>query len=100
MIIITKDNFKEVINNNETVIIDFFASWCNPCLALGVILEEVSQNYPNVVVGKVNVDKEIELAQAFNISSIPFVVKYKNGKLVDSFLGLNSEEAVEEFFSK
>ena len=97
---INKNNFKEIIENNETVIIDFWAPWCGPCRALGPVIEEVSENHKNVFCGKVNVDEEEELAMAFRVSSIPLVVKIKDKKVVDSFLGFKDEKFIEEFFSK
>ena len=100
MIKITKENFEQIIKDNKKVIIDFWADWCNPCVALGPILENVSKNYPDIVFGKVNVDEESELATAFDITSIPFVVKIIDGKYSDSFLGLHNEEFVERFFEK
>ncbi len=100
MIKITKENFEQIIKDNKKVIIDFWADWCNPCVALGPILENVSKNYPDIVFGKVNVDEESELATAFDITSIPYVVKIIDGKYSDSFLGLHNEEFVEKFFEK
>lgn len=97
---INKDNFNEILENNEVVIIDFWAPWCGPCRALGPIMEEVSESYPNIVFGKVNVDNEEELASLFRVTSIPLVVKIKDKKVVDSFLGLKSKSFVEEFFGK
>ena len=100
MIKITKENFEQIIKDNKKVIIDFWADQCNPCVALGPILENVSKNYPDIVFGKVNVDEESELATAFDITSIPYVVKIIDGKYSDSFLGLHNEEFVERFFEK
>ncbi len=100
MLKITKENFKEIIENNESVIIDFWADWCNPCLALGPIFEEVSKNYPHITCGKVNIDEEEELAMGFEVTSIPYVVKIVKGKIVDSFVGLRAEGFVDEFFRK
>ena len=97
---INKNNFKEIIENNETVIIDFWAPWCGPCRALGPVIEEVSEGHKDVFFGKVNVDEEEELAMAFRVSSIPLVVKIKDKKVVDSFLGFKDEKFIEEFFSK
>lgn len=97
---INKNNFKEIIENNETVIIDFWAPWCGPCRALGPVIEEVSEGHKDVFFGKVNVDEEEELAMAFRVSSIPLVVKIKDKKVVDSFLGYKDEKFIEEFFSK
>ena len=98
MVEITKDNFREIIENNETVIIDFWAPWCGPCRALGPVIEEVSGNHPNVFFGKVNVDNEEELAQLFRVSSIPLVVKIKDKKVVASFVGTKGRAFLEEFF--
>lgn len=100
MLYITKENFKECVEKYDTLIIDFYADWCNPCTALGGMIDRIMKNYPNVTVGKVNIDEEEELAVAFGVSSIPFVVKIKNGKLVDTFTGLHPENFVEEFFAK
>ena len=98
---INSENFeKEVLNSNQPVLVDFYADWCNPCTALSVIIERVAKNYPNVTFGKVNIDEEEELAMGFEVRSIPYVVKIKNGKIVDSFLGLHPESFVEEFFAK
>ena len=82
MLYITKDNFKECVEKYDTLIIDFYADWCNPCTALSGIIERVAKNYPNVTFAKVNIDEEEELAMGFEVRSIPFVVKIKNGKVV------------------
>lgn len=100
MLKISKENFKEIIDNNEVVIIDFWADWCNPCIALGPILESVAKNYPHIVFGKVNIDEEEELAMGFEITSIPYVVKIVKGKIDSSFIGLRNEVFVDEFFRK
>ena len=92
---VTGKNFKEFIKEGK-VIVDFWAPWCGPCRALGPIIEEVcSAN--DVKLGKVNVDDEIDLAEEFNIQSIPFVAKFVDGKLVDTFVGLKPKSAIEEF---
>ena len=95
---INKNNFKEIIENNETVIIDFWAPWCGPCRALGPMIEEISENHEDVYFGKVNVDNEEELAQLVRVSSIPLVVKIKDKKVVASFVGTKGRSFLEEFF--
>ncbi len=100
MLELNDKNFEEAVKNNKTLIVDFWATWCGPCRALGPIMEEVSKNYPDVVFGKVDVDSNPDLCAKFKISSIPFVVKIKDGAVVDSFLGLHDEAFVDEFFRK
>ena len=92
---VTSKNFKEFIKEGK-VIIDFWAPWCGPCRALGPMIEEVCEAY-NVKLGKVNVDEEMELAELFNIQSIPYVVKFIDGEIVDQFIGLKPKSAIEEF---
>ncbi len=92
---VTSKNFKEFIKEGK-VIIDFWAPWCGPCKALGPMIEEVCEAY-NVKLGKVNVDEEMELAELFRIQSIPYVVKFIDGEIVDQFIGLKPKSAIEEF---
>lgn len=97
---INKNNFNEILENNEVVVIDFWAPWCGPCRALGPVIEEVSEEHKDVFFGKVNVDNEEELASLFRVTSIPLVVKIKNKKVVDSFVGYKDRSFIEKFFSK
>ena len=84
---ITKDNFEEIKNSEKTVLLDFFADWCGPCRMVSPIVDEIAQENPQYLVGKINVDNEPELAGAFGVMSIPTLVVMKNGEIVNRQTG-------------
>lgn len=84
---ITKDNFEEIKNSEKTVLLDFFADWCGPCRMVSPIVEEISEENPQYLVGKINVDAEPELSADFGVASIPTLVVMKNGKIVNRSTG-------------
>ena len=95
VITITKDNFEsEVLQYPGTVLLDFWASWCGPCRMLSPIVEEVSEERTDIKVGKINVDEEEELAERFNVMSIPMLVLFRNGKKVSESVGARPKNAV------
>ena len=79
LVTITKENYQSVVTENATVLLDFWAVWCGPCKMIAPIVEEIAAQRSDVVVGKVDVDSEMELAMQFGISSIPTLVVIKNG---------------------
>ena len=86
---ITKDNFEtEVINSDKPVLLDFWATWCGPCMMLGPIIAEIAEERSDIKVGKVNVDDEPALANSFGIQSIPTLIYFKDGQVVDKSVGL------------
>lgn len=93
---VSKNNYEEVMQSNELVIIDFYANWCGPCRMLGQVLEEISETNPELVIAKINVDEEGELAQAFKIRSIPQLYISKNNVIVKNISGYVGADVILE----
>ena len=92
---INKNNFQsEVLNSEKKVLLDFWAPWCGPCRMVVPIVEEISDERPDIKVGKINVDKEAELASQFGIMSIPTLVVIENGKIINQAMGARPKEAI------
>ena len=88
VITVTKENFEEaVLGAPNTVLLDFWASWCGPCKMIGPIVEEIAAEDESITLGKVNVDEEMELAMRFGITSIPTLVVMEGGKAVNKTVG-------------
>ncbi|MCR5636667.1 MAG: thioredoxin [Clostridiales bacterium] len=96
---LTLQNFEqEVINSKIPVLVDFWAAWCGPCQMLAPVVEEIAEEYDDVIkVGKVNVDEQRELSAKYNIESIPTLLVFKDGKIINSSVGfVTKEELIEE----
>ena len=91
---VTKENFNDVKNSDKTVLLDFYADWCGPCRMVGPIVDEIAQECPDILVGKVNVDEEQELASAFGVMSIPTLVVMRNGEVVNKSMGAKPKAAI------
>ena len=93
---ITETNFaSEVLASDRPVLLDFWASWCGPCMMLGPVLSDFAKRHPEIKVGKVNVDEEANLAVMHRVMSIPSLFVYKNGKIVNQTVGLQDEAGLE-----
>jgi thioredoxin 1 len=93
MIAATKKSFQsEVLDFKGKVLVDFWAEWCGPCQMLNPIIEEIASEKPEVKIVKVNVDEEIDLAAQYNISSIPAIMIFDNGKPIKTIIGYRQKQ--------
>ena len=93
---VTHHNFtEEVLNANQLVLVDFWASWCGPCKMIAPIVDELCQTRSDLKVCKVNVDEQIELAVRYQITSIPTILFFKEGRVARQAVGLHSKAQLE-----
>lgn len=99
---VTGDSFQnEVLNADNLVMVDFWAPWCGPCKMMEPILEKISQTYQGQVkLTKINVDEEAELASQYSIISIPTILFFKNGSVVNKQVGAVPQHTIEEMLKK
>lgn len=93
---ITKENYEEIMACGKPVVLDFWANWCMPCRMMSPIFEDVARERPQVVFGKVDVDRDPELAAKFRVMSIPMLAFVKDGELLHTAVGVQSKEAMLE----
>ena len=97
---ITRENFEaEVLNSTVPVLLDFWATWCGPCMMIAPTLEEIArENAGKLKVGKVNVDEQMELAMKFGVTSIPLLVVMEKGQIVKKAVGAMPKAKIEALF--
>lgn len=91
---VSKNNFNLVKNSEKAVLLDFYADWCGPCRMVSPLVDEIANENPQYLVGKVNVDNEPELAQAFGVSSIPTLVVMKDGRVLNRSVGARGKAQI------
>lgn len=97
---LTQQNFDEVVISNDIVLVDFWAAWCGPCRRFGPVFEQVAENNPDIVFGKVDTEAERELSARANITSIPTLMIFKEQILVFAQPGALPEPALAELVEK
>jgi thioredoxin 1 len=97
---LTTENFNEVVGAPGTVLVDFWASWCGPCRNFAPVFEKAAETHDDIVFGKVDTEAQVELAQAFNISSIPTLMAVRDGVVLYAQPGALPSAALEELIGK
>ena len=95
---INRESFEKIIaQDGKTVLVDFWAGWCGPCRMLSPVVKEIADEYEGIIkVGKINVDEQRELAGQFQVTGIPMLVMFKNGKAVDAKVGYHPKAEIAE----
>ena len=95
MMTLTNDNFEELVQNSSVpVLVDFWASWCGPCRMVSPLVDEIAEQADGFAVGKINIDEQPELAAAYGVMSIPTLMVFKGGEVVDKAVGARPKAAI------
>jgi thioredoxin 1 len=97
---LTAENFERTIDDNDIVVVDFWASWCGPCRTFAPVFEKAAENHPDIVFGKVDTDAERQLAGEFQIMSIPTLMVFRDNVLLFSQPGALPEHVLEDLIAK
>lgn len=91
---VTKENFEQLLASDKPVLLDFYAEWCGPCRMIAPVIEEIANERDDIIVGKINVDEQGELAQAYDVMSIPTLIVLKDGKVANQATGARPKAAI------
>ena len=97
---ITEKTFEEFVSSNDTVVMDLWAPWCGPCKMLSPVLDELGEEHEEIVIGKVNVDDNMEIARKYSVNVIPALLLFKNGQLKDKSVGYLEKNEILDFINK
>lgn len=98
---VTEQNFEtDVLGSEQPVLVDFWAEWCGPCHAVAPVLDQIAEENDNVIIAKLNVDEQQQLAYQFQVSSIPTFILFKDGKMADRMMGAAPKPAFEKFIER
>jgi len=99
-VVLTKDNFEQVVNGNDMIVVDFWAPWCGPCKGFAPVFEATSDKHADIIFGKVNTDEEQELAASFNVRSIPTLMLFREKVILFSQAGAIPGSALDQVIAK
>ncbi len=92
---LTEANFEaEILNSDKPCLVDFFATWCGPCKMMSPIVDQIADENPDVKVGKLDVDEADELAEKYDVSSIPTLLVFKDGAVAETFIGVTAKDKI------
>lgn len=97
---LSDDEFDDFVNQNQTALVDFWAPWCGPCKQMEPVLEELSEEREDITVGKINTDENPQTPQKFGIMSIPTLLLFDDGEVVDQMVGALPKEDIVERLDK
>lgn len=95
-----KDFFEKVLKSEKKVLVDFYADWCGPCRMLSPVIEEVAKEFDDTQFYKINVDNAEEIARKYGVMSIPTIILFKNGELLNKEVGFKTKSELKEFLEK
>ena len=94
VISINKGNYDALVSENEKLLLDFYADWCGPCRMVAPIIHEIAEERDDIIVGKINVDENMELAMQFGIVSIPTIIVIEKGVVASKMVGARSKSEI------